>query len=387
MLTGITEIVASAAGLYVANVRGGSPAPYVYWAAPAAIVHAITAMHQTQLVFGAKLIMRPAYYMVAYMHLVSAVASLAAPEREVRLLAQYLVLGIFTWCRVYMALLGSFNFATGAVYSLSIILAGFTTGTFVMGPLAIVVYIFFLSISAALWRWSLGCSLYSTTYEELTRERVRTQLLDTAAMNAWKGLGAHATAEESAAAARKAFDRIDKDRSGALDPEEVVPLLGSLNVHPTVRRAIAERLEERGSISFDDFVRAIWSLGSKTAPEFSLAQLAAMTTPTEQARAVFDSIDLDKSGVLERFELAELLIQWGCPDDEVASYIAHVDVDGDGHIDFTEFLYKMEVIWKFGFGYVLHARATEKARRGWSVHDPDTPAGTAKSPLSRKKRA
>ena len=64
-------------------------------------------------------------------------------------------------------------------------------------------------------------------------------------------------------------------------------------------------------------------------------------------------------------------------------YISHVDTDGDGHVSFEEFLYKMEVIWKFGFANVLLTTAKHKASRGWSVHDADTPR--AKTPASRKK--
>ena len=252
------------------------------------------------------------------------------------------MLCIFTWCRVYMVLLRSLNFATGAMYSLSITLAGFTTGAFVLGPLAIVEFVAYLSLAAYLWRWSANCSLYGVCYEELTRERVRAELLDTAAMSAWKGIANDASVEESEAAARKAFDRIDKDKSGSLDAGEVGRLLGSLKVHPTVRRAISDKLAAHGSIDFGTFVRSVWNLGAKTpGTVLTAAQLDAMTTPEEQARAVFQSIDLDGSNQLESFEIAELLIQWGCPDDEVEAYIARTDVDGDGTISFHEFLHKM----------------------------------------------
>lgn len=86
LLTGITEIASSAAGLYVANVKGGSVASFAAVAAPAGIIHALTAFHQTQLVFGAKLIMRPAYYAVSYMHLFAACVTFAQPT--VRLMGQ-----------------------------------------------------------------------------------------------------------------------------------------------------------------------------------------------------------------------------------------------------------------------------------------------------------
>lgn len=303
----------------------------------------------------------------------------ARSPQESHLLTQYLVLCIFTWCRVYMVLLRSLNFATGAMYSLSITLAGFTTGAFVLGPLCIIEFIAFLSLAAALWRWSADCSLYGVCYEELTREHVRAELLDTSAMSAWKGIASDASVEESLEAARKAFDRIDKDKSGSLDAGEVQRLLGSLKVHPTVRHAISAKLAANdGSIDFSTFVRSVWNLGAKAPGEdLSTEQLEAMATSEEQARAVFDSIDLDGSGQLEAFEIAELLIQWGCPEHEVGEYIRRTDVDGDGTISFQEFLTKMATIWRFGH-QVLKDRAVDRLRKGWSLYDAATPRATSR---------
>jgi hypothetical protein len=221
LVTGVIEITASVAGLVASAVFGASVAPYIRFAAPAGIIHALTALYQTELVFGAKIIMRPAYYCVGYMHLLAAVASACAPERESRLLTQYMVLCIFTWCRVYMTLFRAINIAMPVVYSLSITLAGFTTGTVVLGPLGsarpscgapgtcaagrratacpswrrqlpkpdaprapspLLRCLAFLSLSAVLWRWSADIDLYGTEWEELTRERVRSQLFDATAM-------------------------------------------------------------------------------------------------------------------------------------------------------------------------------------------------------------
>jgi Ca2+-binding EF-hand superfamily protein len=309
------------------------------------------------------------------MHLVAAVASLAAPALEARLLAQYLVLCIFTWCRVYMMLIQALNFASGGMYSLSITLAGFTTGSFVLGPLAVVYFVGYAALAAALWRWSGAMDLHGIEWEELTRERVRAQLLDVKAMSAWKGLPANATKAESDSAAARAFRQLDKDGSGVLETHEAARLLASMNVHSTVRRAMSDALARHGGVDFPLFLRSIWNLGARTGAEPSLAALLSLSTPREQAQAVFDSIDLDKSGVLERFELAELLVQWGCPDDEVSDYIDHIDVDGDGQIDFeSEFYPKMKPIWQFGFEFVLLTRARASARAGWALHDgPDTP--------------
>ena len=387
LLTGITEIFASTAGIYIANVNGRSIDVLAIWAARAGIIHALTAFYQTQLVFGAKIIMHPAYYAVSYMHLFSACVTLRAPT-EPHLLAQYLVLCIFTWCRVYMALFRSLNFAMGALYSLSITLAGVTTGALVLGPLSVLEIVIFLALAASLWCWSANCSVYSVAYEELTREHKRTELLDVSAMNAWKGIANGANDEESEAAARKAFDRLDVNRDGVLDANEVVRLLDSLNIHPTVRHAVSNRLAAVGGIDFSTFVRSIWNLGTKNpGANLTMAQLEAMTTPEEQARAVFDSIDLDGSHELEPFEICELLIQWGCPEDEVTEYIRRVDIDHSGTISFQEFFTKMHALWSFGYNEVLKERAADKQHKGWNIYDAATPrASAARSPRTQSLR-
>ncbi len=140
------------------------------------------------------------------------------------MLAQYLVLCIFTWCRVYMALLHQINLATPAIYSISILLAGLTCGPFVMGPLPVNLLLVFLYLAAALWAWCGRMDPYGTDWEELTRERVRSELLDGAAMSAWRGLSPNASKEESDVAAERAFRRLDTDGSGVIELGEAMRL-------------------------------------------------------------------------------------------------------------------------------------------------------------------
>ena len=61
-----------------------------------------------------------------------------------------------------------------------------------------------------------------------------------------------------------------------------------------------------------------------------LEERVVMKTQHQRAKAVFDIIDLDCSGYLEPFELAELLLQQGCPDDDITVYMANIDFNGDG---------------------------------------------------------
>lgn len=119
-------------------------------------------------------------------------------------------------------------------------------------------------------------------------------------------------------------------------------LLKSLSIHPTVRNSLKSTLNRRGGqLDFDTFHRSVWNLASRSAidwsePSLRYADLAKITDPRRQARLVFDCIDLDKSGVLESFELSELLVKWGCHHAEVATYISNFDQDGNGRISFED---------------------------------------------------
>ena len=369
LVTGITEICASVASLVIANVYGGTISSCATLASVAGAIHALTALHQTELVFGAKVISHPMYYFAGFMHLVSAIATFASPQIEQRVLAQYLVLCIFTWVRVHIFLLHRINLGTPCNYTLAVFLAGVTVLPFIMGPLS---FLFSMIISrylsAVLWAWCGEMDYHGTDWAELTRERVRSSelLVDTADMDAWRGLPPNATKEESEEAALAAFRIVDRDNNGVIDLAEAQRLLSNVGVHPTVRRLILEVLERNhGQIDFQLFLRSIWNLSCKDWRSPPLEELVAMTDPRQQAKVVFDRIDMDCSGVLERFELAELLVQWGCPADEITAYMTYTDVNGDGQISFEdEFYPKMEVIWKFAY-HLMVIEATKLCRRDW----------------------
>ena len=238
---------------------------------------------------------------------------------------------------------------------------GISIFPYVLGAGGPFYFFIFITASAFLWAWSADLSFDSPEWAEITAERVRNQLFDPAAMSSWKGLPAGATKEQSDAAARRAFDALDNDKSGTLDAAEVMDLLSRVKVHSTVRQAVKESLAKFDSgIDFNAFLRCVWNIGERSVQPAAgksnslLGKDLLKLTPREKARAVFDSIDLDGSGVIEAFELSELLVSWGCPSDEIESYLKSFDADGDGEIDFdNEFFPCMQAIWTFGFDNVL----------------------------------
>ncbi|XP_067830409.1 parvalbumin beta-like [Heptranchias perlo] len=62
----------------------------------------------------------------------------------------------------------------------------------------------------------------------------------------------------------------------------------------------------------------------------------------EEIKKIFDILDNDNSGFIEKDEL-KLFLQYFCPearalsDSETDSFVSDGDVDGDGRIDFSEF--------------------------------------------------
>ena len=359
---GVVEIVTAVSGLVSFYAFGVSPAKHAHYAAPAGVIHALTGLYQTQLVFGCQLVMKPAYYYCGVMHLVAALATHRRPESHHHLLQQYLILCIFTWCRVFIPLLSALHFGTGALYSLSISLAGITIFPYVLGAGGPSFFFAFITAAAFLWAWAADVRFDSPEWADITAEHARKQLFDPAAMSAWKGVPPGASKEVSEAAARRAFDALDEDGSGTLDRGEVMALLSRVRVHATVRNAVKESLAKFGdAIEFQTFLRCVWNIGERSQPSAHDGAASALAgrdllklTPREKARAVFDSIDLDGSGVIEPFELSELLLSWGCPSDEIQDYLKTFDADGDGAIDFEdEFYPSLSAIWTFGFEQVL----------------------------------
>lgn len=378
LISGILEITSSVGGLILGYCfKDRRIDDWVWVAGIAGLIHALTAVRQTGLVFGAKIIMRPSYYMISLMHGVAAVASVAYPASRVRLLQQYLILCIFTWCRVYQYMMLQVNVGVPALYTVGIAAAGLTIVPFVIGPFAILLNIFFIYLCAQLWRWSLGgVPVTHPEYVELTMELVRSQLFDVDQMSKWKGLPADASTKENKEAARAAFELLDADKSGLIERSEVLQVIDSLHVHPTVRRAVDRVLKqnaEKGGIDFDSFYRGVWNLGTSSKQQLSgdltscgPEALKAITDPTLKAMVVFSSIDLDGSGILEQYELAELLVAWGCPDDEAQEFLEKVDVNGDGSIEFKEFYDLMKPVWQFGFDVIVN-KAKDEKDGGWSL--------------------
>jgi len=129
------------------------------------------------------------------------------------------------------------------------------------------------------------------------------------------------------------FNRLDSNRDGNLDADELKELLLDMNQEgyagPEEAQQEAEKIIQQadkdgdGEIGFDEFAQ-VW-------------QRKLLSVNTKYAQAVFDVLDHNKDGFIDKEELRSVLQMDDSDMVEIAHMIAEVDINGDGQISFKEF--------------------------------------------------
>jgi len=123
------------------------------------------------------------------------------------------------------------------------------------------------------------------------------------------------------------FNAIDKDKSGSLNFEEFMILYDKLMTDPDIPEEMKKgaKASEREKLSKEDL------------PQLTEEQLA-------EYQQAFDIFDTDKSGAIDADELGAAMKKLGVtlkPAD-LKKMIKVVDIDGNGEIDFNEFILFMK---------------------------------------------
>ena len=158
---------------------------------------------------------------------------------------------------------------------------------------------------------------------------------------------------EDQAMVRQAFDSVDTDHSGHLDRTEVCTLTHMLGRNVS-EQELTQMMEEMGGsngseIDFPKFY-AWWTKTEADSGEQSggaggksgemKARLQEMGEITRaDVQEAFDTVDVDKSGTLDRHEVRKLSESLGRPvdDTELAQMMDAMDADGSGEVNFQEF--------------------------------------------------
>jgi len=135
---------------------------------------------------------------------------------------------------------------------------------------------------------------------------------------------------------REAFNTIDTDGSGELDLDEVKNFMKQADLPLELSDLVYFLFDgdEKHGITFDGFTN-FFQLLNKIDED-----------PLYAFRALFDKIDKDKSGEIDREELKKFMsiLGFDIADDEVDAVIQLVDSDNSGAISFEEIVKALELI-------------------------------------------
>jgi len=127
----------------------------------------------------------------------------------------------------------------------------------------------------------------------------------------------------------------DKDGSGAIDIDELTEVMKSLGQNPS-RKELEEMIAEvdedgGGEIDFDEFLEMMAKALTKEVDSF------------EEMMKCFKVFDKDGTGEISREDLHHIIATMAekLTEDEIKDFIDDADKDGDGTIDYEEFIRMM----------------------------------------------
>merc|ERR1711881_588397 len=140
--------------------------------------------------------------------------------------------------------------------------------------------------------------------------------------------------EEQIAEFKEAFSLFDKDGDGTITTKELGTVMRSLGQIPS-EADLQDMINEvdadgNGTIAFPEFLTM-------------MARKMKDTDSEEEIREAFKVFDRDNNGFISAAELRHVMTSIGekLTDDEVDEMIREADQDGDGRIDYNEFVQLM----------------------------------------------
>ncbi|CAL5347269.1 unnamed protein product [Camellia sinensis] len=136
---------------------------------------------------------------------------------------------------------------------------------------------------------------------------------------------------------QEAFSLFDKDGDGCITVEELATVIRSLDQNPT-EEELQDMISEvdsdgNGTIEFTEFLNL-------------MANKMKETDAEEELKEAFKVFDKDQNGYISANELRHVMINLGekLTDEEVDQMIKEADLDGDGQVNYEEFVKMMMTI-------------------------------------------
>lgn len=138
--------------------------------------------------------------------------------------------------------------------------------------------------------------------------------------------------EERLKELREIFDMFDDDNSGTVSTSELANAMRNMGLNPTekeVQELIRDKVEG-DELTFEQFVKLTEDMDNPADEE-------------EEMRQAFSVFDKDGSGTITAEELRVVMMNLGekMTEEEVDEMVREADLDGDGEINYQEFVKMM----------------------------------------------
>jgi Ca2+-binding EF-hand superfamily protein len=141
---------------------------------------------------------------------------------------------------------------------------------------------------------------------------------------------------------REAFDLFDKDRDGRITCQELFTVMQNIRQPATdieIREMITHADKDgNGTVEFDEFLSMMARRLTVQDPE---DDEAARRRHEAEMRQAFQVFDIDGDGLIDASELRQTMANLGerLTDDDVRAMIKEADKNGDGKVDYEEFVH------------------------------------------------
>ncbi|KAK0396115.1 hypothetical protein QR680_001570 [Steinernema hermaphroditum] len=133
---------------------------------------------------------------------------------------------------------------------------------------------------------------------------------------------------------KEAFELFDRDGDGRITADELGTVMESLGQNPS-RQELQDMVNEidedgNGTIELEEFVRM-------------MSRKVLESENERELREAFQVFDKDNDGYISARELSFVMCNLGekLSEEEVIDMIKEADLDGDGRVNFAEFVYMM----------------------------------------------
>ncbi|CAK9154281.1 unnamed protein product [Ilex paraguariensis] len=153
--------------------------------------------------------------------------------------------------------------------------------------------------------------------------------------------------EEQIAEFKEAFSLFDKDGDGCITSKELGTVMRSLGQNPTeaeLQDMINEvDADQNGTIDFSEFLNLMARKMKGTDSDDELEEALKDTDSEEELKEAFKVFDKDQNGFISAAELRHVMTNLGekLTDEEVDEMIREADLDGDGQVNYEEFVRMM----------------------------------------------